>query len=58
MEGRGEVLNRFSSNIISEYTSAIRSRIWSKVILATFYDPPIARISHICRGLLYARCWV
>ena len=21
-------------------------------------DPPIARISQICRGLLYARCWV
>ena len=21
-------------------------------------DPPIARINHICRGLLYARCWV
>ena len=21
-------------------------------------DPPIARIKHICRGLLYARCWV
>ena len=21
-------------------------------------DPPIARINQICRGLLYARCWV
>ena len=21
-------------------------------------NPPIARINHICRGLLYARCWV
>ena len=21
-------------------------------------DPPIAPINHLCRGLLYARCWV
>ena len=21
-------------------------------------DPPVARINDICRGLLYARCWV
>ena len=21
-------------------------------------DPSIARINHICRGIVYARCWV
>ena len=33
--GAGRVLKRFRSHVILKYTPAMRSRIWSKLILAT-----------------------
>ena len=56
----GKVFKRFRSRIILKYTPAsyeIKDLVDTD-LRKILCDPPIARIDHICRGLLYARCWV
>ena len=53
--GGGRVFKRFRSHIILKYTPAMRSRIWSTLIFATFCVILRARVLIIYVGACYTR---
>ena len=58
-ESGGRVFKRFRSHIILKYTPSYEIKDLVETHLGNIVcDPSIARINHICRGLLCARCWV